>query len=276
MRLTHHPARVVLATAIWLGFAGLTPTDLLAQRESRDNEYAVNDPRVQHRNYVMSETGETLPYALFVPSSYQASTPIPLLVSLHGAGRQYDWLMNYAGFLDLAERHGYAVVTPLGYTRRGGYGYRGDSEQDHRAERDVMNVLELVRDELNVDESRIYLWGHSMGGAGTYYLASRYPDIWAGLAAVAGGSMTAAYVDPEAIRHLPFLVIQGSDDATVPAAGARESVARMRELGMQHLYIEIPGGDHSLFISRDPAVVEHLFSFFNLVSKTTTGPAHVP
>ena len=92
------------------------------QREQRDNEYAVNDPRVHHRSYVMSETDETIPYALFIPSSYDPVRSSPLMVSLHGAGRQYDWLMNYAGFLDLAEQHGYVVVTPLGYTRRGGYG----------------------------------------------------------------------------------------------------------------------------------------------------------
>ena len=134
-----------------------------------------------------------------------------------------------------------------------------------------MNVFGLMKDELNIDENRIYLWGHSMGGAGTYYLASRYPDIWAGLAAVAGGSMTADYVDPEAIRHIPFLVIQGTDDRVVPVARARESVAKMGDLGMQHLYIEIPGGDHSLFISRNRKVVGHLFSFFNLVAKTGAG-----
>jgi predicted peptidase len=243
--------------------------DALAQREARDDEYAVNDPRVQHRTYVMQETGEAIPYALFVPSTYDATRSWPLMVSLHGAGRQYDWLMNYAGFLDLAEQHGYVVVTPLGYTRRGGYGRRGDTESDQRAEQDVMNVYELVTDELNIDDDRVYLWGHSMGGSGTYYIASRYPDVWAGLAAVAGGRLTAEYVDEEAIRHIPFLVIQGADDQTVPASNSRESVARMRAIGMQHLYIEIPGGDHSLFISRDPAVVEHLFSFFNLVSKKT-------
>ena len=83
--------------------------------------------------------------------------------------------------------------------------------------------------------------------------------------------MTADYVDEQAIRHIPFLVIQGSDDQTVPAAGSRASVARMRELGMQHLYVEIPGGDHSLFISRNPDVVEHLFSFFDIVSKREDG-----
>ena len=215
MQKTRHAARLATLVAA-LSFLAGAPAELLAQREARDDEYAVNDPRVQHRSYVMEETGETIPYALFVPSGYDDASPSPLLVSLHGAGRQYDWLMNYAGLLDLAERDGYVVVTPLGYTRRGGYGYRGDSEQDRRAEQDVMNVFGLVKDELNIDENRIYLWGHSMGGAGTYYLASRYPDIRAGLAAVAGGSMTADYVDPEAIRHIPFLVIQGTDDRVVP------------------------------------------------------------
>ena len=268
MDTTHRSAYLILRIVIVFLLVNGTAEDVLAQREASDDQYAVNDLRVQHRSYVMKETGETIPYALFVPSGYDPSKPSPLLVSLHGAGRQYDWLMNYAGFLDLAEHHGYVVVTPLGYTRRGGYGYRGDSEQDRRAEQDVMNVVELVTDEFNIDDQRVYLWGHSMGGAGTYYLASRYPEIWAGLAAVAGGSMAADFVDEEAIQHIPFLVIQGSDDQTVPVARARESVKRMRELGMQHLYVEIAGGDHSLFISRNPKAVEHLFSFFNLVAKS--------
>ena len=284
MAKSHQCSIPVLVIVAVLLFTTGRPVELAAQREGSDDAYAVNDPRVQHRSYVMEKTGETIPFALFVPSSYDPAQPSPLMVSLHGAGRQYDWLMNYAGFLDLAEHHGYVVVTPLGYTRRGGYGYRGDTEQDRRAEQDVMNVFALVTDELNIDENRVYLWGHSMGGAGTYYIASRYPDIWAGLAAVSGGRMRADYVDEQAIRHIPFLVIQGSDDQTVPASGARESVARMRELGMQHLYIEIPGGDHSLFISRHPGVVEHLFSFFNLVAKSHTlhesdhsrAPGHAP
>ena len=268
MDRTYQPACPILAiVAVLFPLAGTT-SHVFAQREARDDAYAVNDPRVQHRSYVMEETGETIPYALFVPSSYDPTRPSPLMVSLHGAGRQYDWLMNYAGFLDLAEQHGCVVVTPLGYTRRGGYDYRGELGQDRRAERDIMNVFALVTGDLNIDENRIYLWDHSMGGAGTYYIASRYPETWAGLVAVAGGSMSAGYVDEQAIRHIPFLVIQGSADQTVPAARSRESVARMRELGMQHLYIEIPNGDHSLFISRNPGVVEHLFSFFNLVTKT--------
>ena len=179
------------------------------------------------------------------------------------------------GFLDQAEQHGYVVVTPLGYTRRGGYGYRGDSDRDRRAEQDVMNVFGMVTEELNIDENRIYLWGHSMGGAGTYYLGSRYPDIWAGLAAVAGGSMSAGYVDPEAIpAHPRSWSSRARRTGPSPPRGRERRWRRCEELGMQHLYIEIPGGDHSLFISRSPEVVGHLFSFFDLVSKKTQAGAH--
>ena len=42
------------------------------------------------------------------------------------------------------------------------------------SEKDVMTVLDMIRKEFNVDERRIYLMGHSMGGAGTYYLGSKY------------------------------------------------------------------------------------------------------
>jgi hypothetical protein len=41
----------------------------------------------------------------------------------------------------------------------------------------------------------------------------------------------------------------------------------MRELGMQHVYIEIPGGDHSLFVRENPETLSRVFSFFNIVGK---------
>ena len=53
------------------------------------------------------------------------------------------------------------------------------------SEKETMHVLDLIRKEFNVDERRIYLMGHSMGGAGTYYLASKYPEIWAAIGPVA-------------------------------------------------------------------------------------------
>ena len=57
------------------------------------------------------------------------------------------------------------------------------------SEKDIMDVLDMIRKEFNVDERRIYLMGHSMGGAGTYYLGSKYRNIWAALAPIAPAAM---------------------------------------------------------------------------------------
>jgi predicted peptidase len=247
--------------------------------------------RIQDRTYKLREAGDLdMPYSLYVPKSYYASGKWPLIVALHGTGGDGRSLMRYQGLTDFAESYGYIVVTPLGYSRNSSYGIpeRGQGRQPGEpgfeneakltlgfrelAELDVMTVLAMVRKEFNVDEDRIYLMGHSMGAAGVYYLAEKYPEIWAGLAAISGGPPGGwGGTAPSAgarIQHLPILVMQGDMDTTVPVARTRAAVAQLRKLGMQHVYLEIPGGDHSLFIARHPRNLQKVFFFFNIVSKS--------
>ena len=242
---------------------------VFADREVADDERLIDDPRVQHRSYVFPSTGETVPYALFVPSTYNADEQSPLIVSLHGLGRSYDWLMGYHGLLDQAEAHGYIVITPLGYTRRGWYGSRmlEDMADADYSEQDVMQVLNLTREEFSVDANRIYLWGHSMGGAGTYHIAAKYPDLFAGLGVAAPAPESDVDIKSalEKIKHLPIMVLQGDEDSLVTLT--RRWVAVMQELGMQHVYVEIPGGDHSLVISQNKAHMQKFTDFFNIVRK---------
>ncbi len=238
------------------------------------------DRRVEGRTYTFPSTGKEIPYALFVPSNYDASRPWPLMVALHGLGRPYDWMMGYEGLIDAAERDGYIVVSPLGYHPRAWYGSRGPGIPNMRraegdteplpenlgqlSEQDVMNVFELVRGEFNIDENRMYLWGHSMGGAGTYHLAARHPDLWAAVG-VAAPAPSASSDQLEAFRHVPIIVLQGDQDQLINRTV--EWVARMRELGMQHVYVEVKGGDHSRFINADRAMIEKIFAFFNIANK---------
>ena len=263
--------------ALWIMVLMGCTGSALADRQPSDDESLIDDPRVQHRSYTFPATGERIPYALFVPEGYDPEAPAPLIVSLHGLGRTYDWLMGYEGFLDYAEAGGHIVVTPLGYIRRGWYGSRTleDNPVDgERSEADVMNVLERVRDEFNVDPDRIYLWGHSMGGAGTYHIAVKNPQLFAGLAVAAPAPE--ADLDPamlEAIRHVPMLVIHGDEDDVVPVQRTRRWVDEMKALGMEHLYIEVAGGDHSLVVSQTPENMRRIVEFFNIVSKAYPGSA---
>jgi predicted peptidase len=96
-------------------------------------------------------------------------------------------------------------------------------------EKDVMNVFEIVRREFNIDPDRTYLWGHSMGGAGTYHLAAKYPQLWAGLAVAAPGVVP--WIERlNELKHLPILVLQGTDDQTVPSR-CRKRTAGSRTTG---------------------------------------------
>ena len=81
-----------------------------------------------------------------------------------------------------AEKRGYIIAAPLGYRIDGGYGRSMGGDRKNRSqfsEQDVMHVLALVRKDYKIDDQRIYLMGHSMGGIGTWVLGAKYPQIWA-------------------------------------------------------------------------------------------------
>src|ERR1019366_5117270 len=80
-----------------------------------------NDPRVQGRSYIFTNTGETLPYAVFVSTKVAKDKPVPLIVALRGAGGNPGVFMHEPA-LKLAEAGGYIMVAPMGYTAMANFG----------------------------------------------------------------------------------------------------------------------------------------------------------
>ena len=122
-----------------------------------------------------------------------------------------------------------------------------------------MEVVDLVRKEFKVDEDRTYLMGHSMGGAGTYYLAVKQPKHWAAIAALAPAAFS---LDPNSlakIPKMPVMVVHGDMDTAVPVSLSRNWVEVMKSLNMTYQYIEVPGGDHGSVITSHQA---EIFAFF--------------
>jgi poly(3-hydroxybutyrate) depolymerase len=231
------------------------------------------------RHYVFEPSGEILPYRLYVPTGYDKTRPLPLIVALHGLGaNEGSFFESYGKRLPLlAEQHGYIVVAPLGYRPDGFYGWGvGEPPADlaarqlqERSEQDVMEVLARVRKDYRIDPSRIYLMGHSMGAIGTWRLAAKYPDIWAAVAPISGSG---AVTTVEKMQGIPQIVVHGDKDPTVPVTGSRTMVAEMKRLGMEVQYIEVPGGDHlSVVVPNLEAVV----AFFDAHKKAPRSPGPV-
>lgn len=203
------------------------------------------------RHYLLPGANEIMPYRVYVPKAYVATKATPLVIALHGLGGNEDGFFDNYDQLPpkLAEQHGFLLAAPLGYRRDGFYGsgVMGATDAASRrrgeySEKDVLEVLRLMKASYNVDESRVYLIGHSMGAIGTWALAAKYPHTWAALAAFAGtGSPALA----DAMKDIPQFVVHGDNDPTVNVSGSRNMVGALKKHNAPVTYVEVAGGGHS-------------------------------
>ena len=128
------------------------------------------------------------------------------------------------------------------------------------SERETLEVVDLIRKEFKVDDDRTYLMGHSMGGAGTLYLAIKYPQRWAAIAALAPAAFAVDREGLSKIPKMPIMLVHGDADTVVPVTVGRAWAEAMRSIPMQDTqYIEVPGGDHGTVIGSHQA---EIFAFF--------------
>ena len=245
------------------------------------------DPRVQQRKYHFADTNEELPYALFVSSKVTKDKKAPLIVALHGVFGDGNSLLRGSA-LDLAEDGGYVLVGPMGYNPQGWFGSpvivmnggpgKGKDKGPgagkggppptpeppnlaELSEKDVMNVLAIVRKEFTIDDKRTYLMGHSMGGAGALFLGPKYVDQWAAVASMAPAAFR---MQPESLApvkdKMPLLLAHGDADTVVPVDVGRRWAKTATDLKMKDFkYMELPGADHGTVITQS---MPEIFKFF--------------
>jgi poly(3-hydroxybutyrate) depolymerase len=230
------------------------------------------DARAQQRTYDFDQAGKKLPFVLYVSSKVTKDKKAPLVIALHGLGGDANFIVRDR-LIDLAEEGGYIVAGPLGYNVSGWYGsppiaMGGSPVEPNLAElseRDVMNVLAMMRKEFNVDPDRTYLMGHSMGGAGALFLGQKHAGEWAAVAAIAPAAFMmerdrAQILGAMHKANVPVLIIQGDKDTVVPPDNTRRWGTTLKELGMKGQYIELPGGDHGNVIGNGMPDIFRLFS----------------
>jgi acetyl esterase/lipase len=231
--------------------------------------------RIWECSYHLPEANADMPYALFIPSTWDAKKPSPLIVDLHGLNITPLQQILFDGTTDFAERFGFIVLAPMGYSVTGGWGGRNgrpaagtQRTTSELSEIDAMSALKLMREKFNIDSDRIFLMGHSLGGWGTWYLGQKYNDIWAGIAPLSG----AFGIPPgtaERYKSLPVLIMHGAKDSIVSVNTSRRAVLALQAVGAPHIYLEFPNLDHEFWIRRGADHMERVFFFFSMLSKKT-------
>lgn len=258
------------------GFAGIP--------RSAQPPLTASQRRILECTYRFTEANADMPYALFVPSTYDPKVPAPVVVDLHGLNITPLQQLLFDGTTDLAERYGFIVLAPMGYSVTAGWGMRfgplagagAATPEGSRysigelSELDAMAALKLIREQYTVDANRIYLMGHSMGGGGTYHLGAKYKDVWAALAPIAGLGGIADSAAAEPYKSIPMLVMHGENDSILPAGISRRTVWALQSVGAPHIYVEVPGADHEFWIRRGAVNMERVFLFFAMLSKKTS------
>ncbi len=236
----------------------------------------------QRRSYVFPGTGAKIPYRIYVPTTWDGKSKLPLVMMLHGGGSNENMYldMNNKLILKLAEEHGYILVSPLGYSASGAYGTvlrlpavfgQDESAAQMRAsltpervrtlelsEKDVINVLEIVASEYPVDRKSMFLTGHSMGSGGTWYLGAKYYDYWAAIAPMSGPFVDRTTYPWDNIRSMPIFMTEGTR-ATPSVAGSHVMRDWMTEQKFKFEYKEVDA-DHGGMV---PLVLPDVFDFFD-------------
>ncbi len=178
-------------------------------------------------------------YLLFLPESYAQSTnqEFPLILFLHGAGER-------GSDLDSVKRHGipkivetnpdfpFITVSP-----------QCPEDSWWTSELHTINgLIEEIVEKYQVDTSRIYLTGLSMGGFGTWSLASMYPERFAAIAPVCGGGEVRQIL--RSLVEMPIWTFHGQKDDVIPFSRSEEIVTALKKHGSSIKFTIYPEAGH--------------------------------
>ena len=179
-----------------------------------------------------------LRYLRFLPRGYGTGPEEkwPLILFLHGMGERGD-------DLELVKIHGIPKIIE----RQPDFPFVAVSPQcpDETTWRDHHLTLKALLDEVvanyAVDAHRIYLTGLSMGGYGTWSLATRYPELFAAIAPICGsGSPDLA----SALKDVPVWAFHGAEDEIVKLEAGQRMVDALRSCGGNVRFTVYPGVGH--------------------------------
>jgi len=170
-------------------------------------------------------------YLMHIPPSYDAATPVPLVLVFHGAGETVLAVEGESNMTQKADQEGFIVVYPRGTggtpTWNAGHCCGEALAQNVDDVGFVRALIIELKGNLRIDERRIYAAGVSNGGAMVYRLGAELSDQLAAIAilsGVLGGKVTASsplFVPPKPTHAVSVVIFHGTADQLVPYGGGQ-------------------------------------------------------
>ena len=184
-------------------------------------------------------------YYLYVPKKVaESKTPAPLVLTLHGSGRDGKILVEH--WQDYADKEGIILVGPdssaVSSTQKGTWNIPQDGPEF------LHDVVEDVKSKQPVDARRVYLFGHSAGGGFAIYMAVIESEYYAAAFVHAGAIPEAGqHIFDTATRKIPIALLVGTQDPFFPLANVRATRDALNKRGFDVPLTEIQGHDHNYY-----------------------------
>ena len=170
--------------------------------------------------------GNQRTYYLFVPASVKEAKAVPLVVLLHGSGR--DGLSLVEKWKDLANSEGFIIVGPDA-SNRGGWRMPQDGPEF------IYELVELLITKYPIAPDRLYLFGHSAGAVFALDLAMLESEYFSAVAIHAGAWRTEKefrFVDAAA-RRTPIRIAIGDRDSFFPLSSVKRTQEELTGRGFK-------------------------------------------
>lgn len=197
--------------------------------------------------------GRKRTYYLYVPkAAAAAASPVPLLVTLHGSGRDGRSLVEK--WKDLADKENFIVAGPDAFDRQGWWVPKDGPDGTY-------DLVETIKAKHPVDPRRVYLFGHSAGAGFALMISLLESEYFAAAAVHAGLLKPENYNLIElAKRKTPIAMMVGTKDPLFNLADVRATRDELNRRGFAVQLSEIPNHDH-WYYDRAPEFNRALWDF---------------
>jgi len=180
--------------------------------------------------------GKARAYYLFVPDKLSKDQPAPLILLLHGSGRNGFSLVDK--WKDLAKKEGIILVGPDAINSEMWSSPVDGPDFLH-------DLITELQTKYPIDPHRLYLFGHSAGACFALYMAL-YESEYFAATAIHAGSLNSEdlVIVKRARRKVPIYIAVGTVDRSFPLADVRATRDMLNSNGFDAQLTEMPGHDH--------------------------------